>query len=74
MNVVVFGQKWFGAEILKRLGEMPGVHIVSVCPDKLPDKLVSAAQEKDIPIAKPSDIPPCDNERPSCRQHGLLDG
>ncbi|MCX4310817.1 MAG: formyltransferase family protein [Desulfovibrio sp.] len=57
MNVVIFGQKWFAAEVLKRLCEMPGVKIVAVCPDKVPDRLAGVAQEKDIPVVDLEDAP-----------------
>lgn len=60
MNVVIFGQKWFAAEVLNRLGEMPGVAIVGVCPDNLPDRLANAALERDIPIVGLEQTPVCD--------------
>ena len=46
MKIVLFGQKWLAAEVLKAITALPGVDVVTVCPDtETPDVLRRAAFE-----------------------------
>ena len=50
MKIVLFGQKWLAAEVLKAITALPGVDVVTVCPDtETPDVLRRAAFELGIP-------------------------
>lgn len=60
MRVVIFGRKWFAAETLARLSQLPAVEVVAVCPDTSPDRLVSAALGVEIPIVGLDAVPACD--------------
>ena len=52
MKIVLFGQKWLAAEVLKAITALPGVDVVTVCPDtETPDVLRRAAFELGIPGA-----------------------
>ncbi|MFQ9868533.1 MAG: hypothetical protein ACLRWP_17460 [Bilophila wadsworthia] len=40
MKIVLFGQKWLAAEVLKAITALPGVDVVTVCLDtETPDVL-----------------------------------
>jgi methionyl-tRNA formyltransferase len=53
LNILLAGQKWFGAAVFKELVELDGVRIVAVsCPyttDEKKDRLFFEATRKDIP-------------------------
>jgi methionyl-tRNA formyltransferase len=51
MNVLLAGQKWFGAEVFNALRELPGVAIVAVAaPDD--DRLAAQAELRGVPRVK----------------------
>ena len=62
MKIVLFGQKWLAAEVLKAITALPGVDVVTVCPDtETPDVLRRAAFELGIPSSRNMDaLPRCD--------------
>ena len=62
MKIVLFGQKWLAAEVLKAITALPGVDVVTVCPDtETPDVLRRAAFELGIPSSRDMDaLPRCD--------------
>lgn len=59
MKIVLFGQKWLAAEVLKAITALPGVDVVTVCPDtETPDVLRRAAFELGIPSSRNMDALP----------------
>ena len=49
MNILIAGQKWFGAEVFKALRSLPGVAVAAVCaPDG--DKLAGQANLYGVPL------------------------
>ena len=59
MKIVLFGQKWLAAEVLKAITALPGVDVVTVCPDtETPDVLRRAAFELGIPSSRDMDALP----------------
>ena len=62
MKIVLFGQKWLAAEVLKAITALPGVDVVTVCPDtETPDALRRTAFKLDIPLYNDMDaLPRCD--------------
>ena len=67
MRIVLFGQKWLAAEVLKALTSLPGVDVIAVCPDgEMPrdragDRLAVAAHEQGVPVYDDMGVlPDCD--------------
>mgnify|MGYP000627000117 CR=1 FL=1 len=62
MRIVLFGQKWLAAEVLKAITALPGVDVAAVCPDtETPDALRRTAFELGIPsYADMGALPRCD--------------
>lgn len=60
MRIVLFGQKWLAAEVLKAITALPGVDVAAVCPDtETPDVLRRTAFELGIPSYTDMDaLPP----------------
>lgn len=51
MNVLIAGQKWFGAEVFTAINALPGVSVVAVCaPDG--DKLEAKAKRHGVPVIR----------------------
>lgn len=50
MNILVAGQKWFGAEVLRALRALPGVSIGAVCAPTGGDKLAGQASLYGVPL------------------------
>lgn len=61
MKLVLFGQKWLAAEVLKAITVLPGVQVVAVSPDALPDRITDTADALGVPVIKDmGGLPPCD--------------
>ncbi len=60
MRIVLFGQKWLAAELLKRLVTLPDVNVLAVCPDTEQDRLADAARKEGIPVTGMASVPSCD--------------
>lgn len=61
MKIVLFGQKWLAAEVLKELYGRSGVQVVAVSPDVLPDSLAATAYTFGIPVIQDMEgLPSCD--------------
>lgn len=50
MNVLIAGQKWFGAEVFRALRALPGVSIKAVCAPTGGDKLAGQANLYGVPV------------------------
>ena len=50
MNILIAGQKWFGAEVFRALRDLPGVSIAAVCAPAGGDKLAARARLYDVPL------------------------
>lgn len=65
MRLVLFGQKWLAAEVIKTLVAVPGVDVVAVCADGemsrngAGDRLAVSAHERGVPIYNDMDALPC---------------
>lgn len=59
MKVVIVGQKWLGAEVMKSLAEN-GREIVAVSPEQKPDRLCDLVESMGLPMVGLEDIPACD--------------
>ncbi len=51
MNVLIAGQKWFGAEVFKALRDLPGVSVAAVCAPG-GDRLAALASDAGLPVIK----------------------
>lgn len=51
MNVLIAGQKWFGAEVFTAVNSLPGVSVVAVCAPK-GDKLEAKALRHGVPVIR----------------------
>ncbi|WP_300786401.1 formyltransferase family protein [uncultured Desulfovibrio sp.] len=60
MRIVLFGQKWLAAKLLKRLVALPNVTVLAVCPDTEPDRLADAARKEGVPVVGMASVPSCD--------------
>lgn len=60
MRVVVFGQKWLAAEVLRELLPLPRVSVAGVCPDVSGDRLEKTARLCGIPVFPMESVPSCD--------------
>ncbi len=50
MNILIAGQKWFGAEVFRALRALPGVSIKAVCAPTGGDKLAGQANLYGVPV------------------------
>ncbi len=50
MNILIAGQKWFGAEVFRALRDFPGVFVAAVCAPTDGDKLAGQAALYGVPI------------------------
>lgn len=50
MNILIAGQKWFGAEVFRALRALPGVSIKAVCAPIGGDKLAGQANLYGVPV------------------------
>ena len=50
MNILIAGQKWFGAEVFRALRDLPGVSIAAVCAPTGGDKLAARASLYGVPL------------------------
>lgn len=61
MKIVLFGQKWLAAEVLKKLYDTPCIQIMAVCSDREPDRLTVTAHSLGIPVYNDmAELPRCD--------------
>lgn len=60
MRVIVFGQKWLAAEVLRVLLTMPRVTVSAVCPDPIDERLSHTAKKAGVPVVDFEAMPPCD--------------
>lgn len=61
MKIILFGQKWLAAEVLKNLYETPCIQIMAVCSDREPDRLTTMAHSLGIPVYNDmAELPRCD--------------
>lgn len=62
-RVLVFGSKWLGAEVCKRLSQH-GHDVALICPDQA-DRAAQTARDLGLPwAAKPDDVPLCGADFP----------
>lgn len=51
MNILLAGQKWFGAEVFRTVRDINGVTIAAVCaPEDVRDRLAGQARRYDVPL------------------------
>lgn len=50
MNILIAGQKWFGAEVFRALRALPGVSIKAVCAPTGGGKLAGQANLYGVPV------------------------
>ena len=50
MNILIAGQKWFGAEVFRALRDLPGVSIKAVCAPIGGDRLAGQASLYGVPV------------------------
>ncbi|SHI61577.1 formyltransferase family protein [Halodesulfovibrio aestuarii] len=61
MRVIIIGQGWLAAEVLKGISAVEGVKVIAVTSERCGDRFAKAANDFNVPlIATLGDLPDCD--------------